>query len=353
MSEIIDTQPNPARPGGAGKSGKLSGVLFGVLGFLVLLALGIMIGYYSGVGSRLDAQGTQVTQQLQDQFNLGNQAMDAGQYEIARQHFQFVIDHNPNYPGVQAAYTLLMERIQTSPTPTLTETPTPSLTPDLRGADAVYKNIQDLLASNPKTADDWSAVIVQLDSLRKIDPTYHAAEIDGDYYTALRQRGVAEIFAQPCQNINLEGGIYDLTLAERFGPLDSYAVSLRTYSRLYISGASFWEIDWLQAQNYFGQVKDALPNLMDSSCQTSTQRWAFASIKYGDQLLASGDVCAASTQYANASGISIPLNVTAQPTIDYANNKCNPPPPPAPKATETPTGGTPAGGETPTETPTQ
>jgi len=36
-----------------------------------------------------------------------------------------------------------------------------------------------------------------------------------DVYMALRQRGVAQITAG-CQNVNLEGGIYDLTLAEQF-----------------------------------------------------------------------------------------------------------------------------------------
>ena len=75
--------------------------------------------------------------------------------------------------------------------------------------------------------------------LRKDDITYHAAEVDGMYYMALRNRGVCKIYPQSYEpnascatlNINLEGGIYDLTQAEQFGPLDATASALRTWAR--------------------------------------------------------------------------------------------------------------------------
>jgi tetratricopeptide (TPR) repeat protein len=355
MSDITETQPNqtqpapPAQPGGNKKRVKFSSFLFGVLGFLVLIAIGIMSGYFRGFEDRISAQDTQVSLQLQDQFTLGNQAMNDGQYDVAQAHFQFVIDHNPNFPGVKDAYAQLLLRMQISPTPTETATPLATATPDLRGADQVYNKILQLIAAKPQRVDDWTAILAQLDSLRKIDPNYHAAEIDGYYYTTLRQLGVAEIFNQDCKSINLEGGIYDLTLASNFGPLDSYAAALQTYSRYYVSGATFWELDWGQAQYYFGQVMDALPNLMDSSCLTASARWAMATIKVGDKLLASGDSCGASDQYAAAGAVNIPEWATAGPTATFANDKCHPAPPPAPTATPT-LAGTPS--EVPSETPT-
>jgi tetratricopeptide (TPR) repeat protein len=345
MSDITDTQPNQPQAGPVQKTAKVSPLLLAILGFLALIALGIMGGYFSGQSSRLQAQSTQISQQILEQFNLGNQAMEAGQYDVARAHFQFVIDHNPDFPGVKDAYAQLLLRMQITPTPADTPTPLATATLDPGGAEAIYNHIHGLIAAGPKTIDDWDAVITQLDSLRKADLTYHAAEVDGLYYLSLRQRGVAEIFAQPCQDINLEGGIYDLTLASNFGPLDGYTDALRTYSRLYISGSTFWEIDWKQAQGYFAQVMDALPNLMDSSCLTSTRRWVQATIKVADQLLASGDVCGASDQYAAAAAVDAPENATAQPTASYADKKCHPPKP-KPQASVTP------GGETPTEPPT-
>ena len=363
MSDIADTQPNQTQPvppsqapelsgqpGGTKKRARFSTFLLGVLGFLVLIALGIMSGYFSGIGDRISAQDTQVSLQLQDQFNLGNQAMDDGQYDVAQQHFQFVIDHNPDFPGVKDAYAQLLLRMQISPTPTETATPLSTPTPDLRGADQIYNKILQLIAAKPQSVDEWTTVLTQLDSLRKADPNYHAAEIDGYYYTALRQRGMAQIFnQQSCKNNNLEAGIYDLTLASNFGPLDATAEALRTYSRYYISGATFWELDWGQAQYYFGQVMAALPQLMDSSCLTASARWAMATIKVGDKLLASGDSCGAADQYAAAAAVTIPEWATAAPTATYANDECHPAPPP--ESTGTPTlEGTPAG--TPTDTPT-
>jgi len=210
MSDITDTQPNqtqpvpPAQTAGKKKRANFSTLLFGVLGFLVLIAIGIMSGYFKAIGDRTSAQNTQVSLQLQDQFNLGNQAMDDGQYDVAQQHFQFVIDHNPDFPGVKDAYAQLLLRMQISPTPTETATPLASATPDLRGADQIYNKILQLIAAKPQSVADWTAVLDQLDSLRKIDPSYHATEIDGYYYTALRQRGIAQIFNTSCKSNNLE-----------------------------------------------------------------------------------------------------------------------------------------------------
>ena len=52
--------------------------------------------------------------------------------------------------------------------------------------------------------------------MRKYDPNYNTSLVDGMYYFALRNYGYDLITKQG----NLEGGIYQLTLAERFGPLD-------------------------------------------------------------------------------------------------------------------------------------
>ena len=58
--------------------------------------------------------------------------------------------------------------------------------------------------------------MVVLDTLRRKDPAFHTVEVDGMYYFALRNLGVDLIQAG-----NLEGGIYELTLAERFAPLET------------------------------------------------------------------------------------------------------------------------------------
>ena len=335
---ISDTQPNSPVPTVKRNFPRWLAALCVV----ALIVIGLLAGYGSGMGQRYAAQNTVVTGQLDEQFQLGTQAVQAGNYELAKQYFEFIITTDSNFPGIQAAYADLLLRMQVSPTPVFSPTPLVSPTPDLRGAEEIYNTALQLLNSS-----DWNGAITNLDSLRKLNPTYRTAEVDGMYYMALRQRGVGKI-TDACQNVNLEGGIYDLTLAEHFvgtGNLDSVADSLRTYARLYIIGASFWDQDWLQAQNFFAQVMTGYPNMSDSSCMTATKRWVYSTIKLAEQFQAAGDNCAARDQYATAFVVNDSFNSTVYPTATAISDLCG--------------GGGGGGGggeptitETPTETPT-
>ncbi len=344
-SELKDTQPNGAKfdtqpnlPAAVEK--KKFPRWLAALCVVTLIVIGLLAGYGSGMGQRYAAQNTVVTGQLAQQFQLGNEALQAGNYELARQYFEFIIKTDSNFPGIQAAYADLLLRMQVSPTPIFSPTPLVSPTPDLRGAEEIFNTALQLLNSG-----DWDGAITNLDSLRKTSPTYRTAEVDGMYYMALRQRGVQKITAA-CQDVNLEGGIYDLTLAEHFvgtGNLDSVADSLRTYARLYIIGASFWDQDWQQAQNFFYQVISGYPGMSDSSCMSATKRWVYATIKLAEQYQAAGDNCAAMDQYATAFVVSDSFNSTAYPTATTVADLCNPgggggEPPAESTPTETPTG---------------
>jgi hypothetical protein len=122
--------------------------------------------------------------------------------------------------------------LMNQPTPTVTPSPVP--THDFSGAEEAYARAQQLIA-----AQDWPAAISALDEMRKLDPTYQTSLVDGMYYFALRNYGVNLI-----NGGNLEGGIYQITLAERFGTIDRDANGLREGARIYLIGASFWELDW-------------------------------------------------------------------------------------------------------------
>ena len=331
--ELEDTRPNPVNETPAPTVRKKFPGWLAALVLLVLLVVGVLGGYGSGMAKRYAAQNTQDTGHLQEQYQLGLQAAEAGKYEIAKQHFEYILQRDPDFPGVRKAYADLLLRMLVTPTlvPTLTPTITP--TPDLRSVDEIYANIIALL-SNPGDnlcARDWNDMINRLDNLRKADINFHSAEVDGMYYIALRSRGVCKIYPHTyapgayCQdlNVNLNGGIYDLTLAERFGPLDSKADSLRTWARMYIAGASFWDQDWEQVKVYFTQVMNALPNLSDSSCVSATERWRQASIKYAQVLLNKGDFCGANREFADAFTVETSQN---DPFIEIATDtqgKCS------------------------------
>jgi hypothetical protein len=333
MSDIPDTQPNPASTA----SKKLSRWI-PVIAFVFLLVLGIFVGIQSGYSQRRAAQATVVARQVDEQYQLGLEAMNNSQYEIAYQHFDFVAKNAPDYPGLLDALNQLALWTMMSPTPIPSATPTLTPTPDLRGAEVIFNQAKQQIA-----AQDWTNALNSLDALRKAAPTYQTVEVDGMYYIALRERGWSKIFPASCVDTNLEGGIYDLTLAERFGPLDNNAVGVRNSARYYLMGAALWEVDWINAQYYFSQAMLGYDNLMDSTCKNAGERWRYATIEYAKQLLAAGDYCKAQEQFEAAFAVISNEHVPLYPTATEVYLQCNPPlPTNIPVAT--PTGG----GVTPT-----
>jgi hypothetical protein len=143
------------------------------------------------------------------------------------------------------------------------------------------------------------------------------------YYFALRNYG-SDLIKQG----NLEGGIYQLTLAERFGPLDNTANGMRESARMYILAASFWELDWKNAVLYFQQVYAGWPSLWDGT-MTASERYRIATMRYGDELFADSQYCAATEQYQISQSLGN-LDAESYKRANQAYQKCNPIIPPTP-----------------------
>jgi tetratricopeptide (TPR) repeat protein len=325
--QIDDTQPiKPVKK----KSRRWLSILLSVLGFILLIGLGGFGGYTSGIGDRQKAEDSIVLQQVTEQYQFALVDIEFKRYDAAVQRLQYIISEDPEFPGAKEKLT---EVLVVSSIPTATPAPTLTSTPDFSGAESAYQRAQQLIQ-----AQDWANALSAIDSIRKLDPTYKTAQVDGMYYFALRNRGHALI----TQEGNLEGGIYYLTLAERFGPLDNTAVQLREGARMYITGASFWELDWRQAYNYFSQVGAGWPSMWDGT-MTAGQRLQYSAMRFGDELFAQEDFCSAYDQYQVASGLGN-LDETATANSNKAHQKCYPP-------TEVPPTETIPTEEVPTETP--
>src|SRR6476646_1424268 len=325
MSENTEsTQPNIV----VSKPQRGRAVLFNALGLIIILVLAILAGYGSGISIRKNNETTTISQQLGQQFQYALVDIQFQRYENAKQRLQFIIAHDPGFPGVQDKLTQVLV-LMNQPTPTLTPSLTP--TPDFSGAEQAFSKAQQLIA-----AQDCPGAIGTLDEVRKLDRTYKTGQVDGMYYFALRNYGYDLITKQG----NLEGGIYQFTLAERFGPLDRDAAGLREGSRFYLIGASFWELDWAESLKYFNQI--AGYGLWDGT-MTVSERIHFASMRYGDQLVKDGQYCDAVTQYNNATAIA-PLDKQAQEGYDDAFTACYPATPTAtstlPVTPSTPEGAT-------------
>jgi tetratricopeptide (TPR) repeat protein len=330
---VDDTQPVKA----VKKNPRWRSILIGILGFLLLIGLGGFGGYTSGIATRRSAEKSILAGQLSEQFSYALVDIEFGHYENARQRLEFIIKNDPGFPGAQEKLTevLVLSSIPTpAPTPTLTPTP------DFSGAESAFARAQELIR-----AQDWLAAMGALDSVRKLDPTFRTAQVDGMYYFALRNYGYSLITNQG----NLEGGIYHLTLAERFGPLDNSSRGLRDAARIYITGASFWELNWEQALFYFAQVGAGWPSLWDGT-MTASQRLHMAYMRYGDELFLKGDYCGATEMYQNATAINA-LDAEAARNANEAFTICFPPTATPDLSTPTATGEAPTG-EAPTEEPT-
>jgi len=307
MSESIENT-QPIKPN---KKRRWPAILIGILGVIVLLALAGFGGYESAIATRLQAKTQLVNKQLLDQFKLALVDEQFKRYDDAKQRLDFIIQNDPSFPGAQ---TEMAKILVVMSIPTATPTPTLTPTPDVRDQQAMFATAQQLIS-----AGNWSNALTELDQLRKKDPSYNASQVDGMYYYALRNYGVDLIQKQG----NLEGGIYELTLAERFAPLDKTASSLRDGARLYLDAASFWQLDWATAANELAQVFAAYPAMWDGT-MTAAQRYQFAAERYGDQLFSQSRFCDAVKEYQAAQAIGN-LDQTAAKGLNQAYQKCYPP----------------------------
>lgn len=312
--------PPPDRPPGApperrpqpGRSLPVRWIMLG--GIVFLLLTGVVSawgGYQSGIGQRKQAQAAQISGQVEEQYNLALQDIAAERYYLARQRLEYVIQTDPAYPGVTERLAEVLLELNTTATPTVAPTPTLTPTPDLRGVEELFAESQVYI-----TNQEWTLAIDTLLALRKADTNFQPVWVDDMLYIAFRNRGVDKILRQG----DLEGGIFDLKQSEQIGPLDADAAGYQTWARLYITGASFWELDWGQAVYYFAQVAPALPNLRDGSNMTATERYRQALIGYGDFLAENGQWCDAFEQFELA--LSFGPDPEVEEVLDTVVERC-------------------------------
>jgi tetratricopeptide (TPR) repeat protein len=297
------------------KKGSRRWLLWAFLGILLLALIAVgsgYAGYNSAILERTSHQSTVVAGEAAMQFDLALQDMAAGNYERARQRLEYVIDLDPNFPNAMDQLSRVLIELRTTATPTVAPTPTLTPTPDLRGRDELYAQAQTALQGR-----EWTTAIDTLLTLRKRYPNFNAVQVDGMLYVALLNRGVDRISLLA----DLEGGTYDLALAERFGPLDAEANNYRDWAEMYIRGASYWNVDWAQAVYYFSQLSVSAPNLTDASGWTSRDRYLKALLGYGDYLATNGDWCGAQTQYDTY--MSLIADSVVEPTAVYAADECS------------------------------
>jgi tetratricopeptide (TPR) repeat protein len=280
-------------------------------------------GYRAGMTQRdSQIQATRTTD-LKQQYDLGVGDLAAGRYTLAVERFEYILNLDPGYPGAAAKLAEAQAALQ------VTATPQPSPTvPASENPAEIFA-----LAQQAYAAEDWDGVISQVTYLHSIDPDYEAVKADGLLFVALRNRGVKRI-----QGDEMEAGIFDLTQAEAFGPLDSEARDYRAWARLYLNAQSYWGVNWAQTVQTLELLYVLAPNFQDTS-----QKYYQSLLNYAAQLATAGDYCGAAEQYAIGQTLftdqtiadaqataqaACLLTPTATPTLDITT---------LPAETETPT----------------
>lgn len=301
-------------------------LLYALLIYLAAMLLVAFLAYSQGRNLNTEAQDAAVTQALLEQFELGVADLEAGRFEIARQRFEAIISYDPSYPGAED---MLVEALVNSNVPTITPTSLPTATPDPSPPDQLLAQAEAAV-----TNLDWDLAIDKLLSLRAKDPGYQTARVDGLMYIALRNRGM-ELISQG----SMEEGLYNLSLAARFGPLDRDALFRETLARQYILANSYIGLNWLRAAELFG------PLCEQGATLDSCPKYGDAAWRYGEQLRDAGDVCGAA-EYFTASLNAWPnsdLDKEAEEAVEQCEESQRPPPTATPEFTPTPTP-TPDGG---------
>jgi tetratricopeptide (TPR) repeat protein len=306
----------------------------------VALVLGGIGGYLVGTRQRQATQREATAARADEQFQMGLDDLQAGRFELARQRFEYVIRLDPIYPGAPERLAEALVALHAgSATPVPVATPTPNLAP-----------VEDLFTQALAALErqDWTAAIDLLIGLRAKDSTYRAVEVDGMFYNAFRNRGVQRISEQAL----LEEGIYDMSRAERFAPLDRDADNWRTWAEMYLQADSYMGLNWAKAAQYFAEVFAVAPYLRGDAYV----KYATALQEYGEQLMAADEPCKAEERFA------LSLNAWANPTLfpeatkawrECEESKYVPPTntPMPEEPTPTQQDSAPAPTETPTETP--
>jgi tetratricopeptide (TPR) repeat protein len=257
---------------------------------ITVIAATVFLGYRSGLTQRGALQRQAKVQVIEEQLDLGIQELLAGQFERAKDRFEYVLTLDPDHEAATELLGRAMEGLnQPTHTPKPESTPTPTETPDLGSYEGIFQSAQAAF-----NRGDWTTTLDLLLRLRAEDPDYRLDEVNRLMASALRNRGMEKLFRG-----DIELGVYDLNLAERFGPLDGQAASWRRSAVYYSYANSFFGLDWAMAAQHFGELCVAdiwrsCSKYAESAKEYAVllaedEQWCEAMFYFGESLAQAGD----------------------------------------------------------------
>lgn len=329
-----DSEQTDAAPTAGGRLSSLkrlvSSYLVIILIIVCVVGTALLLAVWGGVQAGQNARGAQATQtavvEMDVQFEMGLADLDAGQYQLATQRFTWILERNPGYPGA-AEKLAEARRLLEGGASSADATPIPPSEADTN---------EERLAEAQSLYDEqqWEAAIDRLEMLQAQAPDYQPEQVAEMLYESLRQLGLRYIRTDE----RLEEGIVLLDRAAMIRPLDDISEGERLIASLYVTGRTYWGLNWPIVIQNFSEIYAVAPNYRDVE-----SRLLDAYITYADQLWLGGTPCDSVSLYQSAARIQ--NNAQIQDKIVGATDACENPTP-----TPTPTGGAP-GDPTPEGTP--
>ncbi len=251
--------------------------LLWALAAVAALALTVALAGYAGLyfGERDRESQRQAT--IQEHYQAGLEAMNAGEYEMARAHFRYILRLDPDNAMAKQGIAEVESRLAARPTPT----------------SEVVRPLADQLWEKAKAAYDeerWEEAASLLTQLRSLDAEYHADEVEEMLFRSLYNAGMALL-----DEDQLEEGIFYLDRAVALRPLDEEAAYQRNLAARYLAAMNLWGVDWEGTIEALKELYAIAPNYKDVY-----QRLYQAYVEYGDSLSEAGEMCPAEMAYTEA-----------------------------------------------------
>jgi|GEM_PF-1047358 len=286
-----------------------SSSLIYILILLCVLALAISI---SGIGGAVagqrerDLRATQTTiVDLNLQFTLGLDDLQAGRYELAAQRFRWILQRDPARTDVAAALDEAERRLLNPDT-----TPTPTRVPAASGQDleTLFAEASDYYARQ-----QWENAIIRLQEIQARDAGFREVEVKQTLHTALKTLGLIYI-----RGDRIEEGILLLEQAREIRPLDDLTEGEIYLATLYLTGRSYKQLNWAIAIQNFEALYAVAPTYRDVESQLLESYKS-----YGAVLTAQNAWCEAEQVYEAA--LTLENSAELQEEYEAAHRACSDP----------------------------
>jgi tetratricopeptide (TPR) repeat protein len=297
MASPSIARPAPVKARGLSATTLL--ILAFACGFLSIIIAAGLGGVYAGLQDRTADQQAQADKFYDE--GVANRA--AGKLQLAKADFEYVLKIDPAYPGATEQLQQIVDLLTVKPTPT---------------ASAIQVNVAEQLYQTGVEAynqQKWQRAIEIFAQVRALDPTYQQDQIAQQTYQAALTYG-----QQLLQEDRLEEAIAYLDQAAYWQPLPAETEVEVTYARLYITARDYWNVNWEQAIQSFGELYQIGPGYRDTFA-----RYVEAYVQYGNERTRAGDPCTAQTQYEAA--LKLRPDAELQAKADKSKQDCLTAPP--------------------------